>query len=259
MPEVVIATPRGVHLSGTFTPPTLEPPSGLAVVFAHGFLGERSSRGRNDRLAAAYREAGHATLTFDFSGCGSSDDDVVTVAHEVEDLHAAIGHVVQAGFGLVVLHGHSLGSLVCLRTHSAHVVAMVLTGAITGPINHPWREVLGPDHWTELLRTGRTRVLDDGPTAREHNVISTQTLADFSDVGQAALLGAVTCPVLLVHGGALVDGEENELLTRSRVGLPLLPEGSRLEIVRGADHALMQDTENVAQWALDWLARTLAL
>jgi pimeloyl-ACP methyl ester carboxylesterase len=261
--EVTVTTPRGVRLSGTFEKGAAgaragaTAPRGSAVVFAHGFLDERSSRGRATRLAAIYREHGFATMLFDFSGCGLSGDDDVEIPREVEDLRAMSEHVAGLGFPRQVLHGHSLGALVSLRTHSPYVEAMVLTGAVSGPIRHPWEHVLSPDQLADLAATGRTTVPDDGPTPRRHSVITSATLAGFSEMGQAELLGAVGCPTLLVHGGALVDGEEHPLLTRSRVGLPMLPSGSRLEVVRGSDHALLDHTGHVARIALGWLADVL--
>jgi len=265
MPEVTITTPRGIRLAATFEPappraeatpaaPGWVAPSGSAVVFAHGFLADRSSRGRADVFAAAYRQRGLATLQLDFAGCGASDDDVVEVGRQVEDLTAAYDHLIAAGYPRLVVHGHSLGALVALRTSSPHVEAMVLTGAVTGPILHPWDQVLSPAQLAELDATGRTTILDDGPSGRTGMVISAQTLADFADVDQESLLGAVACPVLMVHGGALVDGEEHPLLTRSRVGLPYLPAGSALEVVSGGDHALLDYTDAVVRKALDWLS-----
>jgi len=268
MPEVTVTTPRGVRLSATFEPATprtassagatdwIAPP-GTAVVFAHGFLADRSSRGRADLFAAAYRALGMATVQFDFSGCGASGDDVVEVAREVEDLAAVCADVSARGFPRLVVHGHSLGALVALRTSLPAVEAMVLTGAVTGPILHPWDRVLSAVQLGELESTGRTTVLDDGPSGRTGMVISRQTLMDFSDVDQGSLLGAVTCPALMVHGGALVDGEEHPLLTRSRVGLPCLPTGSALEVVSGADHSLLDYTDSVVRRATAWLTTRL--
>ncbi|NTW41104.1 MAG: alpha/beta fold hydrolase [Cellulomonadaceae bacterium] len=268
MPEVSITTPRGLRLAGTFETPTAaaptpagaatKAPAGSAVLFAHGFLADRTSLGRMERFAELYRAHGFATLAFDFSGCGDSDDDVVLVEHEIEDLRAASDHLASLGYPRQVVHAHSLGSLVALRTHSPHVEAMVLTGAIAGPIVHPWEHVLSEEQLDEIERTGSTTVVDDGPSSREVNVISEQTLADFAAVDQSSLLGAVTCPVLLVHGGALIDGEEHPLLTRSRLGLAQLPAGSALEVVAGGGHALFDRTDEVSQRALAWLDRRLA-
>ncbi len=110
---------------------------------------------------------------------------------------------------------------------------MILTGALTGPLDYPWGEIFSAAQMDELGRTGRMRVPDDGPTPREATVIAADTLASFSTISQS------------------------QLLTHSRVGLPLLPPGSRLEVLRGADHALLDYIEAVARHGLDWLAEHL--
>jgi alpha-beta hydrolase superfamily lysophospholipase len=153
-----------------------------------------------------------------------------------------------------VVHAHSLGGLVALRACPPEAEAMVLTGPVTAPLDQPWEEILSRVQVDELAAIGTTAVLDDGPSTRDVLVISTQTLADFTGVDQAALFAGVACPVLIIHGGALVDGEEHPLLTRSRVGLPGLPAGSRVEVVPGAEHAMLGESDEVARRALAWLA-----
>ena len=117
MTEVRIATSRGVTLAGTLMLP--EGAAGLdieavlaqveagtpapvreeaVIVLAHDFLTDRHGLDhRLDILAAHYRRAGWATLQFDFSGLGASDDDVVTLAGEVEDLQAVTGWPAKIG------------------------------------------------------------------------------------------------------------------------------------------------------------------
>lgn len=253
--DVTITTPRGIRLSGSLTPGRTD----AAVLFAHGFLDERSSRGRFTDLMAAYADAGYATLAFDFAGCGLSDDEVVFVSREVEDFNAASAFLSDAGYPRQAVHAHSLGSLVALRANPPTVRAMILTGALTGPLDYPWGEIFSASQMDELGRTGRMHVPDDGPTAREATIIAADTLAAFSTINQRQLLSAIRCPVLLVHGGQLIEGEEHQLLTHSRVGLPMLPAGSRLEVLRGADHSLLDYIEVVARHGLDWLAEYLPL
>ena len=109
MSDVRIGTPRGITLAGTLRLPTgaapldlevlttpahtAQPPQARAegvVLLAHDFLTDRHGQnGRLDRIGAHYREAGLATLSLDFSGLGESDDDVITLAGEAEDLRAA--------------------------------------------------------------------------------------------------------------------------------------------------------------------------
>ena len=111
MTDIRMNTARGVTLAGTLMLPKDAVPLDLelleanleagrpaprrqegVVVLAHDFLTDRHGLDhRLDRMAAAYREAGLATLAFDFSGQGESDDDVVTLSSETEDLQAMVG------------------------------------------------------------------------------------------------------------------------------------------------------------------------
>ena len=252
MAEVEITTPRGVTLAGTFEPGV----GTTAVLFAHGFLSDRHSSLRFDILASAYRTAGHATLQIDFSGCGASGDDVVTVAGEIEDLRSASAWLTEQGYPVQVIHAHSFGTLAALRAQPADVVTMVLTGPLTGPMSYPWEEIFSPGQLDDLEVHGFTRIPDDNEAAaREFSVISRQTLADYSLIDQAELLGGVRVPVLLVHGSE--DEEATELVDISREGLPLLPPGSRLEVVDGAGHGMKSRIDAVAELALAWVDQHL--
>ena len=228
--------------------------SGAAVVMAHGFASDKSSRGRFPRAAQRLHECGYDVLAFDFSGCGESDDDTLTVAKQVDDLRAALDFVRGRGAARVALWGHSLGTRVCLELCDPGVATMVLTGAATGPIRYRWEEHFSPEQLAELAATGKmTLRRKEGP--RREIVIDAQILQEFSDVDQARLLGRVRCPVLIVHGDA--DPEERELLSISRQGLSLLPSDSRLEIVPGADHSFLKQFEPVIELGQTWLAEYL--
>ena len=105
MTEISIDTARGITLAATLCVPDTADPLDLpelstaleagrtaparhegAVILAHTFLTDRHGLAhRLDELAARYRKAGLTTLQFDFSGLGESDDDVITLAGEIED------------------------------------------------------------------------------------------------------------------------------------------------------------------------------
>lgn len=253
MAEVSITTPRGVRLAGTFERGSA---AGTAVLFAHGFLSDRHSASRFDVLAQAYRAAGHATLQIDFSGCGASEDDVVRVAGEVEDLRSASAWLTEQGYPVQAVHAHSFGTLAALNAQPRDVVTMVMTGALTGPMTYPWEQIFSAAQLDELEEHGITRVLDDNAAGvREFDVISRETLADYSLIDQADLLGKVRVPVLLLYGG--VDEESTELVDLGREGLHLLPAGSRLEVVPGAEHGLKDRIDVVAERGVAWFAESL--
>src|SRR5690606_11947159 len=213
---------------------------------------DRHSSGRFDVLAAAYREAGHATLQIDFSGCGASGDDVVTAAGEVEDLRSASAWLAEQGFEQQILHAHSFGTLAALRSSPRDVVTMVLTGPLLGPMSYPWEDIFSADQLDDLETHGYARIPDDNEgAAREYAVISKQTLADYSLIDPAELVGAVEVPVLLVHGESDDDG--TDLVELSREALPLLPAGTRLEVVDGAGHGMKARLDVVTDLALSWV------
>ncbi|MFH5821294.1 alpha/beta hydrolase family protein [Georgenia sp. AZ-5] len=251
MAEVAITTPRGVRLAGTFEPG----PGRRAVLFAHGFLADRHSSLRFDILASAYRTAGYATLQFDFSGCGASDDDVVTVAGEVEDLRSASAWLTEQGYPVQGLHAHSFGTLAALKAQPRDVRAMVLTGALTGPLNYPWEEIFSATQLDELETHGVTRIPDDNDArVREFCVISRETLADYSLIDQAELLGRARVPALFVYGDTPAEAD---LVALTREGLHLMPEGSRLEVVTGAEHGMRDRLDSLALMAIDWFGTHL--
>ncbi|TCO57261.1 alpha/beta hydrolase family protein [Actinocrispum wychmicini] len=235
-----IRTARGVRLAGE-----LHGDGDSVIVMAHGFCSDRRSRGRFDRLAKDFTGLGFSVLTFDFSGCGESEPDVVTVANEVEDLRAVIGHVRARGFRRVALHGHSLGGSVCLAAYDKDIRTMVLSGAATGPMRYTWSEYYSAEQLRELDETGFMR---DGK-----HLLSRQTLEDFEERDQERLLGPVECPLLLIHGDG--DEEERELLDRSRQAT--LPEGSRLAVVAGAGHSFTGYMDELSALACAWYQRHL--
>ncbi len=229
-----ITTDRGVRLAA-------EVRAGDAVVvMAHGFCSDRHSRGRFDRLADDFTGLGLGVVRFDFSGCGESDDDVVTAANEVADLRAVLAFTRGLGAQRIALHGHSLGASICLQAYDEGIATLVLTGGATGPVHFDWSEHYSAEQRDELQRTGFMR---DG-----RHLLSEQTLREFGERDQDALLGPIRCPMLLIHGDD--DPEERELLRLSRQAT--LPEGSRLEVIHGAPHSFDGHMDEVSALACAW-------
>jgi pimeloyl-ACP methyl ester carboxylesterase len=252
MPRVTFFNSRRLTLVGNFFPST----SAASVILAHGFTSDKSSRGRFARIAQALNDSAYNVLAFDFSGCGESDDDSLTVAKQVDDLRSAIAYVQSRGFRHIALWGHSLGSRICLQAYSPEVATLVLTGAATGPMYYRWEDYYSPEQLRKLVETGYLTVrLSEGP--RREVVIEAQMLKDFGEFDQATVLSRIQCPVLIIHGDA--DEEERQLLELSRRGLHYLPGGSRLEIVHGANHSFMDQIDRVIELGQAWLLEHLPL
>jgi len=226
------------------------------VVMAHGFASDRRSGGRFPRIAAALAGAGYASLAFDFAGCGESDDDVLTLEHQIDDLRAAIAYTHALGYERLALHGHSLGGRVCLAAAPPQAATIATTGAPTGPMRYDRHDLFTPAQLDELDRSGRVAMPQNADRSRSTVVTSASLLQALVDGDHPALFDGVRCPVLLIDGDG--DEEERQALAQARQGLPLLPAGSRVALLPGSPHNLAGHLDEVIELLLGWFAEHLA-
>ncbi|UOR11030.1 alpha/beta hydrolase [Halobacillus amylolyticus] len=220
------------------------------IIMCHGFLSNRSSRGRFGLFASAFHQLGLSVLRFDFGGCGESEDSPLTLANEVDDLTPAMHYAIESGYEDIILYGHSLGARVCLEAFNhRYVRTMILTGAGTGPVNYHWPDIFNQEQLKELARTGTFTVEVNGPY-RNNMLITEEMLKDFERCDQEQLLSNVTCPTLLIHGD---QGEEGTLMPITKQGMKWLPESSKLKVINGAEHSFIDHLDVVQQTASDWL------
>ncbi|KHE72626.1 S9 family peptidase [Halobacillus sp. BBL2006] len=224
--------------------------SGKMIIMCHGFRSNRSSKGRFDRFAGTFQRMGYNVMRFDFGGCGKSGNRPITLAGQVSDLSAAIKYVVDQGFKEIALYGHSLGARVCLEGFDpSYVKTLVVTGAGTGPVVYDWTDEFSAPQLEELKETGMITqpVMDP---YRSEIKISEQMLRDFEECEQQHLLSKITCPTLVVHGD---QGEEQTLMPLTQHGMRWLPEMSKLEVIRGAEHSFMNHLKEVEAITTSWL------
>ncbi|MBD1373524.1 alpha/beta hydrolase [Hazenella sp. IB182357] len=243
MKKVIFHNRNHLKLVGHFW----ESDSDSIIIFCHGFTSDKSARGRFDRLAVFYHGLGYAVLAFDFSGCGESDDVHLTLANRIIDLYAAISYVQAQGYRRIVLHGHSLGTCVCLSCYTPVIDTMILTGALTGPMFYDWEQVYSKQQIQALRREGYITEVQ----AKRDVMIDKQMLLDFEQIDQEKLLSHVKCPVLIIHGDG--DQEERALYQNSQRGLKWLPEASKLEVIQGATHSFTYHLSQIEHLAKRWL------
>lgn len=231
MERVEFKNNRGLTLVGDL----YQADSDYIVIMAHGFVNNRSSQGRFEQVAERLNEASYNVLKFDFSGCGESDDDIIELDKEVEDLLSAVEFVKEKGFKNIALFGNSLGGLVCLKAYSSDISTMVLTGPITDSMNYDWGKFY----------------LTMGSEEEEIRKISQDMLDAFSEIDQEEILQGIDCPVLIIHGDR--GEEEKELLDRSKKALKILPNSSKLKVVEDAAHGIREQYHIVVELTVDWL------
>ena len=254
MNEVEIVTPRGVVLRGTFTKPAGS--SDGAVLFSHAFLCDRLSSPHFSILAEEYHRLGYATLIFDYSGHGASDDDPITTELRVEDLRAASGWLSDQGFDRQLLHAHSSGSVSALRSRPRAVQAVFLSSPIVGPMDYDWEQIFSASQLEELEKNHSTRVMEDGPTKRLFLHVTQQTLLDLALNDPEDLFDGLETPVLILCDRT--DAERG-VAEGAQETLDLLPPDSHIEIVTDRDFSVEEDLEALWGFAKQWAEKHVPL
>ena len=98
-------------------------------------------------------------------------------------------------------------------------------------MHYDWRDYFTAAQMGELERAGQVVMPQGEGRARAAVVTSAELLEALADCDQAALFARLRCPVLLIDGDG--DDEERQSLANARRGLPLLPPGSRVELLAG--------------------------
>ena len=225
MEQIEFKNSRGLTLVGELYPSD----SNTVIVMAHGLTGDKHEGGRFDK-AAEVLQGSFSIFKFDFSGCGESEDDTITVEKEVDDLKSAIQLVRSRGLTDIALLGLSLGALVSVRVYDESIKAMVLWAPVTNAATTP-EVYYGSDKVKELEETGvLTRIRKNAQRVKV--VIGKQLFDEWKSINQQQLLSRIKIPVLIIHG----DQDSRIPLSDSQKALEYLPTSSKLEVVEGSDH-----------------------
>lgn len=174
---------------------------------------------------------------------------MISVTHQVEDLRAASGWLADQGFTRQLVHAHSFGTLPALQAAPKHVETMVLSAAITGPLDYDWEDVFSSAQLDELEQVGYTTIHDDSDSPREEFLIGRDSLKELSLNNPEDLFRNLEVPILLIHDS---DDIQRGFLDLTKEALPLLPEGSRIETVSDASFGQGQRLDILSDLASSW-------
>ncbi|NIA13476.1 MAG: alpha/beta fold hydrolase [Nitrospiraceae bacterium] len=238
-----------------------------AVLFVHGFLG-----GANNfaELPDQVAEAGWRVRVMRLPGHGTSPKDLrETTADELANAVLTEATALKAKYGRVVLVGHSMGGALSTLTAAQADVDGLILGAPYFGVTHYWYYGFTPKTWIRIaspfvrwLYKGSVIVLVNRPEAKKQilsyrwtPVEGVTTLMEIGRrVNQPAVLDAVTCPVLLLHGaedGAAEPAAAHAALAR------MASKDKRSVVLNRSDHHVFWDYDRalVAQETLQFLAR----
>jgi pimeloyl-ACP methyl ester carboxylesterase len=248
--RVNLHSTNGLRLAGFWYPAA----SDLVLVCAHGFAGEKTSKGRFTRLGEELSPLGYNVFSFDFAGCGESDDAVLTSAQQKDDFRSAIAYARSRGMNRIALVGNSMGSYMALRVTTPEIETMLLLAALAGPTAYDWEAFYSPEQMREWRDTGCITMTRDEPYFRR-TVVDGKLLDECGSFDQGELLRPVRCPVLIIHGDG--DEEERKLLEQSRKGIKMLPAGSRLVVLPEANHRMEGRLDEIVELAKEWFGEKM--
>ncbi|MBA3064504.1 alpha/beta hydrolase [Candidatus Woesearchaeota archaeon] len=222
------------------------------ILMAHGFTGDKSGEGRFDKIAKSLNDIGYNILSFDFSGCGESDDDTLTVEKQVDDLNSDIKFVKSKGYQNIGLFGHSLGGLISLKCFTPEIVTMVLWAPVTNKIKYRWDKRYSKEQLQELEDKGYLTLIRDKGVRRKI-LIDKRMLAYRESIDQKDLLNNVNCPIMIIHG----NKDESVPYTDSQDVIKLLSSDSELEIIDGANHGFYNHLDILIDLTKKWFIKHL--
>lgn len=200
---------EGSHgrLTGTLHIPEGEIRGG--VVLAHCFTCSRSLKITRN-LATGIEDGNYAVLRFDFTGLGDSEGDfgATSVTTNVADVEAAAHYMLQRGFGLSAMVGHSLGGAATLLAadNVTEARAVVAVAAPSGP-DHV-RHLFDEKDVRAAMESGRAQVKIAGRSFD----ISAEFFNDLEQHCTPERIASLNRPLLVVHGTGdkIVGIEEGE-------------------------------------------------
>ncbi len=212
-----------------------------AVLFLHGFPGLEKSVD----VQRALMERGVASVAPCFLGAwGSGGEYRFTTL--VAQARAALRAAKRLDFvdpGRVAVYGFSMGGWTALNLAAAEpsLRAVLAVAPCGGP------EILGPGTRRFLARFSRPL------NAPKTDVLLADFRAALRRFDPAKSVARVEPPLLLAHG----DRDETIPLAVSRRLASLAPRGTRLAVVEGGDHGLLERRRTLAGLAAVWLASRL--
>jgi len=248
MKTVNIKNSRKLNLVGDWH----EADSDKMIIMCHGFGYDRHEKNNKfDKIADSFNKVGYNVLTFDFSGIGDSDDDSLTVSKQTDDLKSVIKFVRDRGYTNIILFGVSLGALVVFSAYDDNIKAIIGVGPVTDRESSNWRkDKFSPAELEEFKQTGQM-VFKKANGVRDSIVIDRQYLLDREEVNQKLLLRNIKCPVLIIHG----DQDEFLPLKMSQKAVKVLGHKGELYIIRGGDHAFLDNIDTVVNKTINWLSK----
>jgi alpha-beta hydrolase superfamily lysophospholipase len=240
MEKVEFKNERGLILSGVLYPNETE----KILIICHGSTSTKD-RIRFKEISRVVHETGFAVLRFDFSGCGESEFDTISVKKEIQDLNAAISFVKEKDYKQIFLFGESLGGLIVLECYAKDISSIILWAAVTYGCE------LSKDKYNETIEPK----LSEKPLYKSHKdgkifYREEEYFEERRKVDSKSLLSKIKCPVLVLHGSE----DKVVPLEKSKEAMNYLVSKSKLVVIpKGTHQPSLEVTQAISKEIIGWL------
>lgn len=222
--------------------------SDTIIIISHGFAENRSKFKLLSDIAMDLYENNLSIFTFDFCGCGESDDENLTITNKIDDLKSVIDFIKLKKFSKIILLGYSLGGFISLKNYSKDIFSMILLAPVTNKIKYSLDKKFSEKHLKELNSYGRITLKLKNDTRKEI-IIDKQMIEERNKINQKELLKTIKCPTLIIHGNKDLTIPH----TNSESAINLLNKDSKFEMIESADHRFFEKEKLVRRKIIDWI------
>ena len=243
---IVIKNSKGKKLAGL-----IQGSNGSKIVIAtHGISGEKTEHGRFTKLAKALDDVNLDTLLFDFSGSGESEDEFISITTLTDDANSVIRYCYEKGYSEINLVGFSFGALSILKAYK-NIPIEVNNIVLWAPITSAYVDLNASDKIIPKPKINDHVSRPVDYPDRDRIFISKAFPAENSSIDREELLSEIKQPVLIIHGGV----DEYVSVKNSEEAMKYLPEGSRLEIIKDANHTFTDYDSQIIKLTIDWIQK----
>ena len=164
-------------------------------------------------------------------GCGNSQDDMISINHEIDDLNTVINYC--DDYKHIIICGHSMGSSVSLELINKYsndkLLGLVLSGVPTNKVHYDWSMYYSNKQLNDLNTLGY--LIDE---RKKTYKIAKETIDYFYNINQEKLLSNLKIPVYLINGDS--DYEEKMFVQDNIKAVNIYP-NVFLNVIKGAGHS----------------------
>lgn len=188
-------------------------------------------------------EAWPDVFTFDFSGCGESEDEVITIEKQIEDLKDIISYVQENIKGkIIILLWTSLGWYISLKNYSKQIHSIIWFAPVSKKIESVNKYIKLKQYSKEQEKELEENwyLISNNEKWRTHK-IGKAHFEQRANIDQEELKD-IECPILIVHW----DKDETVDIENS-YSLKNLNKNVELKVVENATHIFRQNSTEKQQ------------